>query len=237
MRSTTDINSMLSAPDKRIREASGLLSRLYRVALMELSITPYRWNFLLGCYLDKISKEREVTHAEITNERNNLRKGLNEPDMTFPMFVRGAEVLAPVSARFGVILEFDDGKVVKSDVPMLEELPEEFKHLGKLSYLFRNICLALGKDVNNLNPEIDAYLSNELVRQTTQGRKRGNDKGNLRRELPGDNITWEVLKKGLRILAPVKTTIHVDFVWTRRRKTTHRLEIRTPKMAVLPPAD
>lgn len=224
-----DINGMLSAPDKRVKEASGLLSRLYRLALFELNITPFRWNFLLSCYLDRLAKEREMTHAMVTNERNNLRKQLNEDDMTWPMFTRGIALLDPKQCVFGVTLEFENEVTVSSQCNALDETVLAEQGIGHLTRMFADLTKALGKDVNNLTTEIDAYLSNELVRQNTQGRKRGNDKGNLRRELPGDNITWEVFKKGLRVLAPIKTTIYLDFVWTKRRKTHHPLVIRTPR--------
>jgi len=103
--------------------------------------------------------------------------------------------------------------------------------VGKLSGLYQNLCAIMGKDVNHLEPEIEAYLCNSLVREDTKGRKKGNDKGNLRRELPGMQMTWDVFKKGLRVLAPNMTCISVELKWNRNRTTRHMLRIATPKKA------
>lgn len=223
-----DINVMLASHDKRIREASGILSRLYRLTLLELAVTPYRWNLLLTNYLDKLAEVQELSQDRITNERNNLRKGLNETDMTFSMLTRGLAILNPCKMTFKVELKFDNGVNVISSVDMLS--PDQ-DNLGKLSYLYRQLLCIMGKDVDNLEEEIDNYLSNTLVREEVKGRKRGNDKGNLRRELPGSNITWEVFKKGLRILAPTETVISLVLRWNRSKVTTHYLRIVTPERA------
>lgn len=226
---------MLSAADKKIREAQGLLSRLYRLTLYDLNITPYKWTFLLNLYLDRLSQTREMTHDMVQNERNNLKKGLSDTDMTFDMFTRGIDFLDAKEARFGVILEFEPDSVaprVEVSVNLFEcDYGEPAGNLGTLSWMYRQLLAPLGKDVTNLNAEIDAYLSNPLVRAELKGRKRGNDKGNLRRELPGEDMTWEVFKKGLRVLAPIKTEIYLELTHTRRRKTRHFLVINTPRMS------
>lgn len=246
---STDANSVLAAHDKRIREASGLLSRLYRKVLAEIGMNVYKWGFLLTQYLEDLAKNQEMTFEMISNERNNLRKGVFSLDMTFDMFVRAISILAPREAVFGVILEYgqfeedharlgrttDKGHIeynarattVTASVDLMTPIGSDGK--GKLSTLLANICTLLGKDVNNLNAEIDRYLSNPLLRAEVKGRKRGTEKGNLRRELPKDNITWDVFKKALRVLMPDNTTLFITLVWTRRSKSTIKLVIPTPK--------
>lgn len=221
-----DIYTMLASPDKRIREAHGILSRMYRLILWELGITPYKWNLLLINYLDKLTVQHSLTQDRVTNERNNLRKGLSDPDMTFEMLTRGLSVLDPREMTFKVELHYDDEVKVLSSIDMLS--PNE-EGLGKLTRVYQNLCGILGKDVNHLETEIDAYLSNGLIREEVKGRKKGNDKGNLRRELPGDAMTWDVFKKGLRVLAPNTTYISVVLKWNRNKSTTHMLHIATPK--------
>lgn len=221
-----DIYTMLASPDKRIREAHGILSRMYRLILWELGITPYKWNLLLINYLDKLTVQHSLTQDRVTNERNNLRKGLSDPDMTFEMLTRGLSVLDPRAMTFKVELHYDDEVKVLSSIDMLS--PNE-EGLGKLTRVYQNLCGILGKDVNHLETEIDAYLSNGLIREEVKGRKKGNDKGNLRRELPGDAMTWDVFKKGLRVLAPNTTYISVVLKWNRNKSTTHMLHIATPK--------
>lgn len=225
-----DIQGMLSAHDKRVREATGLLSRLYRLALMELSITPYRWNFLLDKRLERFAKENEVTHDMISNERSNLRKGLNEPDMTYPMFCRGIDFLDAVETHFYVTLTWENAEGVLQTVHKSVPIGggREKEDQGDLTYLYREVLAELGKDVDNLNPDIDRYLSNPLMRSEIKGKKRGNDKGNLRRELKVNDITFDVFKKGLRILFPSTTEIGVKFRWNSRKFTTHKLIIQTP---------
>lgn len=221
-----DINLILASADKRVRETSGLLSRLWRNMLIELGITGYKFNIFLANYLDKLSEGQSMSQDRITNERNNLRKGLADPDMTFDMFVRGLQLYAPREAHFEVELIFDNEERILSKINVGDECEGG---LGKLSYLYRDLLTQLGKDVNSLEKEIDQYLSNPLLRENTGGRQRGNDKGNLRRELPGENITWEVFRKGLRILDQQETILRVYMRWNRSRVTQHILRIPTPK--------
>lgn len=224
----SDINLIMASHDKRFKETSGLLSRLWRITLGQLEITPVKWNTLLVTYLDGIINEQVMSQDRITNERNNLRKGLAEPDMTFEMLTRGLTILNPRAMTFEVELLFEDRATVFGSIDMLGP---DIDGLGKLTYLYRNLLSVMGKDIANLEKEIDIYLSNTLVREEVKGRQRGNDKGNLRRELPGDNITWEVFKKGLRVLAPKETIIRVKLRWNRSKVTTHYLIIPTPKRA------
>jgi hypothetical protein len=224
----SDISILLASHDKRIREASGLLSRLYRLTLLELSITPYKWNLLLTNYLDNLAHTQSLSQDKITNERNNLRKGLSEPDMTFEMLARGLKVLNPKEIHFDVELMFPQNVTLTTTINMIS--PQNGEQ-GKLTEMYSNILAMLGKDVNNLEPEIDAYLSNPLIREDIKGRKKGNDKGNLRRELPGMAMTFDVFKKGLRILAPDEVTMTIRLRWNRSRVTKHKLIIVTPKQA------
>lgn len=226
-----DIQGLLSAPDKRIREATGLLSRLYRLTLLELSLTPYKWGFLLDKRLDRFANETEATHDMISNERSNLRKGLNEPDMTYPMFCRGIDILDAISATFYVKMQWfgEEGVPTIVQKEFVIGGKRDKPELGDLTYLFRAILESLGKDVENLGPDIDKYLSNPLVRSEIKGKKRGNDKGNLRRELKVDDITWHVFRKGLLVLQPDITEIGIKLRWNARKVTTHRLEIRAPR--------
>lgn len=231
----TDINTLLASHDKRYKEASGILSRLYRIILMQRQITPYKWNMLLTNYLDHLTELHNLSQDKITNERNNLRKGLNDPDMTFGMLTRGLAILNPKAMEFEVELLFADEsnpeQIERSVIECIDMLSEDDIELGKLSSLYRKLLTALGKDVHNLDKEIDEYLSNDLLREDTRGRKRGNDKGNLRRELPGADITWEVFKKGLRVLAPTETIIRVKLGWGRAKPSVHELRIISPKRA------
>ena len=226
-----DIQGLLSAPDKRIREATGLLSRLYRLTLLELSLTPYRWGFLLDKRLDRFATETEATHDMISNERSNLRKGLNEPDMTYPMFCRGVDILDAKEAIFYVKLRWtdEDGVCLWATKEIVIGGKRDQPELGDLTYLFRGLLGPLGKDVDNLGPDIDKYLSNPLVRSEIKGKKRGNDKGNLRRELKVDDITWHVFRKGLLVLGPDITELGIKLRWNARKVTTHKLEIRAPR--------
>src|SRR5690606_2201322 len=137
-----DINVILASADKRVRETSGLLSRLWRTVLIELGITPYKFNIFLANYLDKLAEEQSMSQDRIANERNNSRRGLADPDMTFEMFTRGLALFNPREMHFEVDLLFVDGRKLTSKIDMLGPHKDG---LGKLTYLYRNILSIMGK--------------------------------------------------------------------------------------------
>lgn len=221
----TDINAVLMSPDKRVQEASDILSRMYRTILRNNVLGWQKWNTLLTHHLDRSYGGVPVSIDKITNDRGNLRKALGALSMTWPTFCKGMDILNPQKATFKIILETHQGEV-SEEIDILK--PTEEGEVGALAILFRSLCEQTGRDYTNLSTEIDAYLNNPRYRVKTHGRQRGNDKGNLKRELVRDDITFDVLKKGLRALDPVVTHFIVTMTWTPTRVTTHPLRINTP---------
>lgn len=221
----TDITAVLVSPDKRVREAGDVLSRMYRTILSNRAVGWQKWNTLLTHYLDRSYGNIPVSIDKITNDRGNLRKALGSSYMTWPTFCKGIEIFNPQKALFEVSLDMG-GVLVKHEVDIL--FKDEEGSPGKLTQIFRTLCAKAGKDFRNLSQEIDAYLNNPKFRVKTQGRQRGNDKGNLKREVVRDEITWDVLLKGLRSLNPAVTHFKVTLEWSPGQTTEHALRINTP---------
>lgn len=221
----TDITSVLVSPDKRVREASDVLSRMYRTILANRALGWQKWNTLLTHHLERSYGGVMMSIDKITNDRGNLRKALGAPAMTWPTFVKGIDIFNPEEAHFKIVLDYDDVSI-GHEVNILEEGPEGAP--GKLSQIFRSLCEQSGKDYRNLSSEIDAYLNNPRYRVKTHGRQRGNDKGNLKREVVRDDITFDVLKKGLKALNPNVTHFIVTLKWAPGRVSVHPLRINTP---------
>lgn len=223
----TDINLVLLSPDKKIREASDVLSRMYRLILRDCVVSWQKWSTLLTLHLDRTYKGRLVSMDKITNDRNNLRKGLGAPWMSFETFVKGIDVLNPETAELNIWLEMGDGKAIGHVCDLKTITPENSNR--ELAKVFHGLCEALGKDPTNLSEDIDRYVNDPKRRAVFSGRQKGNDKGNLKRELSRDSMTFEVFKKGLRILNPVVTHFEITLKWTEDRVTRHHLKINSPK--------
>ena len=222
----TDINLVLLSPDKRIREASDVLSRMYRTVLRDNVVSWQKWSTLLTLHLDRQYQGKVVSMDKITNDRNNLRKGLGSPWMSFETFIKGIDILMPEEAELEIKLDMGGGKFISVVSNIKEVTPiSSSKELGRM---FKSLCEQLGKRTSHLGDDIEDYITDTSLRLNTSGRQKGNDKGNLKRELSRDNMTFEVFKKGLRILKPQVTHFEVRIKWTAKRETVHQLRINSP---------
>lgn len=222
----TDINLVLLSPDKRIREAGDVLSRMYRTILRDNVVSWQKWSTLLTLHLDRSYEGRTVSMDKITNDRNNLRKGLGSPWMSFETFLKGIDILNPEEASFEVRLDMGGGTEVAVKCDLKEVKPQDSS--AELAKMFDKLCSQLDKDPNDLGDEIEAYINDPSVRVMASGRQKGNDKGNLKRELSRKTMTFEVFKKGLRVLRPQVTHFETSLKWTAKRSTVHRLRINSP---------
>lgn len=88
--------AMLQRPDKGMNSThgvSGVLSRLFRLILVELNISPMKFSALLADYVrDKRNRVPDNRHDQ-SSIKSNLTKELSRPDMTWKVFCKGLKFL------------------------------------------------------------------------------------------------------------------------------------------------
>ena len=108
-----EMDKILTSADKGIsatRGIGGILARLWRTILDDLQVKPNRFEMLLSDFIN--SAKRGVPEHRISRHftRGNLRRELEQPTMTFKVFIKGMKFLKIARIRFAVELEHADGR-------------------------------------------------------------------------------------------------------------------------------
>ena len=105
-----DDQDLLNDPDKRVREARGVLSVLWRQLLMVLNIDGWRWDKLMRKYLADPRNGIQNNSRDRSSARGNLNKELKRDDMTWRVFLKALTFLDPCRVVFTVKITFHDGR-------------------------------------------------------------------------------------------------------------------------------
>jgi len=91
--SATRINHLFNYDDRKAGQATGILSRLWRIMLVELNINNDNYPMLMTKYLDKRLKPANKNMRAINTLRGNLNRQLAMPNMSWNVFLRALRVL------------------------------------------------------------------------------------------------------------------------------------------------
>lgn len=103
------LQDILSDAEKKTNETTNGLARLYRGILYDLNVDWPRLNRDITRFLDRQQTEVERSSKEQTRERGNLVKELCGDALTWKNFVKGIQVLNPVSMEIQVTLKWRRG--------------------------------------------------------------------------------------------------------------------------------
>lgn len=118
------LNKVLSSPDKEVKEAKGVLARLFRQILFEDKMNGQRWNALMVRYLNDPRNNIATNGKDRSTCRNNLNKELSRPTMTWKVFRKALHFLGIVRIRFELHIEWPFKRFSKHSL-MLEVNSEE----------------------------------------------------------------------------------------------------------------
>jgi hypothetical protein len=88
-----------------------------------------------------------------------------------------------------------------------------------LASLFRSILLDLGINWGRFDALLSEYVGRNL--QTEGNKDKSSQRGNLKRELLGDSVTWKVFCKGLKFLHVWKFQITIHAHHENGKITVH----------------
>jgi hypothetical protein len=118
-----DDQDLLNDPDKRVREAKGVLSVLWRQLLMVLNIDGWRWDKLMRKYLADPHNGIQNNSRDRSSARGNLNKELKRDDMTWRVFLKALKFLDPIRVVFTVKITFQDGRTYNVSAKLKDRGP------------------------------------------------------------------------------------------------------------------
>lgn len=115
---SNDIFDILSSPTKEEENARGILAKLFRQILADTATSGTKFHHLMTNYLNNPFNGFSHDRKRKSSERSNLMKELARPNMTFKVFVKGIQFLAPVEAVFEVKLKWRDNRTTIHSIPL-----------------------------------------------------------------------------------------------------------------------
>lgn len=106
-----DDQDLLNTDDKGVQQARGVLSVLWRQLLVIRNIDGWKWDKLMKAYLADPHNGIQDTSRDRSSARGNLNKELKRDDMTWRVFLKAINFLAPVRVVFSVRITWADGNV------------------------------------------------------------------------------------------------------------------------------
>ena len=107
MNDRNDLHELLLSSTKKVEETVGLngvLARLWRTILFDLSLNIGRMDHCLNKHIEKARKNTRDPGASEHYNKGNLRRALAKPEMTFKVLVTALRVIGVKRLRMGVEL-------------------------------------------------------------------------------------------------------------------------------------
>lgn len=106
-----DDDDLLNDPNKRVREARGVLSAIWRQFLVLRNIDGFQWDRLMRNYLNDPRNGIQNNSRDRSSARGNINKELlKRDDITWRVFLKALNFLDPLKIVFSVRVTFKDGK-------------------------------------------------------------------------------------------------------------------------------
>lgn len=130
------IAKMLEDPKKELNKTFGpvgALSKLFRVILFELKVSPYRFSMLMDRFLNDPKNQVPDNPKERFNNRGNLNKEFSNPAMSWKVFIKCMKFLQFTELRLTLEARHNDGTITShramidlrdgslKDIPLFEE--------------------------------------------------------------------------------------------------------------------
>lgn len=100
------ITQLLTDPNKGISRTSGVngvLSRLFRIMLLDLNINAMRWGVLMHSFINDVRNGVPNNKRDQTSIRGNLTKEFARPQMTWKVFCKAMRFLNVTGLQITVV--------------------------------------------------------------------------------------------------------------------------------------
>ena len=99
------ITQLLTSPDKGVNRTTGVngvLSRMFRIMLLDNGINPMRWGVLMHSFINDVRNGVPNNKRDQTSIRGNITKEFARPQMTWKVFVKAMRFLHIVHLKITI---------------------------------------------------------------------------------------------------------------------------------------
>lgn len=219
------VKDLLNDPLKGTQRAAGVLCYLFRQVLVWRNVNSRVWNRCLDAYFQK-------PHNAVNPDKGNLNKALKSDDLNWNSFKKAIDFLNPYKATLTIELTWQDDRVSTYVIivdptddevnPKLNNFPYQhcdvFKNMKKpkslMTWLFRHIVAEEGYDKKSWDELFKQWAQHPSVKNSQTPEEIANTVNNLRRSVMEDKLSWNVLRRGVLLLAPKKSVYRLQLDWT-----------------------
>lgn len=192
-----------------VGSTSSVLSSLFRRVLNGEDISLTRFNTMMDKYILRGMRDSSIKDA--SSKRGNLKNELLQDTMTWSVFIKGLHFLGINSFDVEIKLYVHNGEdsshfesgVLNSKMP----IPENKSADRLLARLFHKILFERNYSLVEFSKLMDSYISKSSGPSNI--RDVSSRKGNFKKELFKDKMSWNVFVKGITLLDVWKFDITV----------------------------
>lgn len=214
----------------RTGTSDSILSALYRDILSDLGIEEGRFLLMVDKHVSRTITPEEM--KEISSIRGNVRKELMKSVMTWKVFIKGLSVLNVKKFEVEIKTALKTGEVKAASVirtvlldPNLipNDKTEISKPVNVLTSLLRGIFEKCHVTTARFSELIRDYIIKANI--PVNMKEISSARGNIKKELLHDSISWKVFVKGLVFLNAWQFAIEVRLYHLNGKVTQHSKSI------------
>lgn len=207
-----DLSKLVKTNDMGISQTQNVLAKLFRQTLWDREISVLTLHKLFKLWEDDNARSNMNKKKRSRIRSANIRAVAQER-ITWRVFKSGLSLLCV--RRFNLVLGLKDSRGIIRKVSLA--------HNEKLAALYVKILEAF---------QINEYVFNQLLtswwdrpdQQELIDRHKGRKpKGNLKRGLVSESLTWTFFMKGLLVIGIVDVTFQLNLEWWDGVVTTHEV--------------
>jgi hypothetical protein len=223
------VEKLLALPDKGIsqtRGIGGILARLWRETWQGLNMSPSRFESLLTDYITSANKKLPDDRVTLHLTRGNMRRELEKDTMTFKVFIKAMKFLKVQCLKVIVVLEHATGRKTSHqlDIDLKVSVLRGSTLLAKLWGEVQK-DLNVTNDTNRFEQLLTDFIVNAKQGIPESRLSRHLTRGNMRRELEKDMMTFKVFIKAMKLLKVRNFKIIVELDHLTGETTAHHTAV------------
>ncbi len=207
-----DLSKLVKTNDMGISRTQNVLAKLFRQTLWDREITVLTLHKLF-----KLWEEDNVRANMNKKKRSRIRsaniRAVAQERITWRVFKSGLSLLCV--RRFTLVLG------LKSDKGEIQRV--KMAHNERLTTLFGRILEAYRINDYVFDQLLNSWWDRPDQRELIERHKGRKPKGNLKRGLVSDSLTWTFFMKGLLVIGIVDVTFQLNLEWWDGIVTTHEV--------------
>lgn len=205
-----DLSKLVKTDDMGIGDTQNVLAKLYRQTMWDRDITVLTLHKLF-----KLWEEDNARSNMNKKRRSRIRsasiRAVAQDHITWRVFKSGLVLLCV--KRFSLVLGLRSDKELKRVV--------RIDHNESLATLFERILEAFNINDYTFDQMLNAWWDRPDQQELISKHRGRKPKGNLKRGLVSESLTWTFFMKGLLVLGMLDVTFQLELVWWDGTVTSH----------------